>query len=392
MATIKLTPLFIRRFPDPINRNLNGNNYDIEHVIAICNAKDVPNNIPKEPNPRDQKTDRTIYKRVKESLLAEDDPTFLLKNKGITIIARKVIISDDKKEIDLIFSDQDGIVDGGHTYEIIQENKTDTPDNQFVKIEIITGLPDYLVEPIAEGLNTAVQVQQMSLSNLEGKFEWIKETLKDKPYYEHLAFKENQEGKFDARDIVAFMTLFNVDLYPEMTPDHPKVAYTTKAKCLLDYLDEKKSASFLKFKPILDDILNLHDYIQIHSHDLYNRKFKGKGRSLAFYKSRKRGKYSFVFMNEEGKFQLYDGALYPIMAALRFLVEQKPDSSEYSWKLGSFKKVLKFYDTVGGDLINITKNTSDSKGKNPNAIGKDDNHWAYLYQTVAYAFMKQQGK
>jgi len=392
MNTIKLSPFFIRRFPDPLNRILNDNNYDIEHVIAICQASDVPGNIPLEPNPRAQNIDRSIYRKVKDSLLAEDDPTFLLKNKGITIIARKAIMSDDKKEIDLILSDMDGIVDGGHTYKIILESKDICPDNQFVKIEIITGLPDYLVEPIAEGLNTAVQVQQMSLSNLEGKFDWIKEVLKKQSYFNQIAFKENEEGKFDARDIVALLTLFNIDLYPESVTVHPKAAYTSKSKCLLDFLDEKNKDSFKKLKPILGDILYLYDHIQINSHDLYNKKFKGKGGKLAFYRGRKRGSYSFIFLGAEGKYQLYDGALYPIMGAMRFLVEQKNGSQEYSWKLRSFKEVLSFYDSIGGDLINITKNTSDSKGRNPNAIGKDDNHWAYLYQTVAFAYMKKTSK
>lgn len=392
MKTITFYPTFIRRFPDPYNKIYNGEKHNIEHIITICNVKNIPHEIPKDPNPRSQNIDRAIYRTVKESLLNAADQTFLLKNKGITIIADDVIISEDKKEIKVIFSESDiipnGIVDGAHTYEIIKHNQEFAPDNQYVKLEIITGLPSYLIEPIAEGLNTAVQVQQMSLSNLEGKFEWIKETLENEPYFNQIVFKENENGKFDARDIVALMTLFNIDLYPEMSNDHPKIAYTSKAKCLSDFIDNVKYETFKKIRPLLADILQLYDYVNIKSIDLYNKKYKGKAGALAFYKTKKRGTFSFLFSGKEFDFKLYDGALYPIMASMRFLVEQKPSSTEFSWKLDSFNDVLKFYDKVGGELIKISKITSDGKGRNPNAIGKDDNHWAYLYQTVAFEFMR----
>lgn len=383
MKKTEIKPLFLRKFPDPINREDMSGEYDIEHILAICQANQLPDGIPLGPNPRAQNTDKTIYKKVKESLEAEEDPTFFLKNKGITILARKLVISDDKKTITVFFDEQDGIVDGGHTYRIIQDSVEKTPDNQYVKIEIITGLPDYFIEPIAEGLNTAVQVQQMSLSNLSKKFDWIKEAIADKHYASSIAWKENEEGKFDARDIVALMTLFNIDLYPEMTNEHPRTAYISKAKCLSDYLDPKKMKTFKKMIPILDDILKLHDYVQTRSNALYNKKYKGKGAALAFFRNRKRGKYQFIFLNEESKHQLYDGALYPILAALRFLVEKDKETGLYKWKVGSIEDVKKFYDKIGAELIKITKNTSDSKGKNPNAIGKDENHWAYLYKTVA---------
>ena len=63
---------------------------------------------------------------------------------------------------------------------------------------------------IAGGLNTSVQVQDMSLDNLEGLFEWIKDELKSEPYFERIAWKENQPGEFDARDIVSLLTKLNI--------------------------------------------------------------------------------------------------------------------------------------------------------------------------------------
>jgi hypothetical protein len=389
MLTVTITPDFVRRYPDPINFHENSEKFNIEHVIAVCKASELPGEIPLDPNPRNQKTDRSIYRKVKESLLSDSDPSFLLKNKGITLIAHSVEISDDKKSISIKFADGEGIVDGGHTYRIIQESINDCPPNQYVKLEILTGLPKYLNEAIAEGLNTAVQVQQMSLSNLAHKFDWIKDVLSDEPYSSEVIYREGDEGRFDVRDIVGFLTLFNTELFPENSSDHPKVAYISKAKCLELYLSNEES--YKKLQPILKDILLLSDYVHLNSHDLYNKKTGGKGRSLAFTQDRKRGEYTFIFANDKGKYRLFDGALYPILAAMRFLVEQK-ETGNFGWKLDSFDKVLRFYDSVGGDLMNITKNTSGDEGRNPNAIGKNDNHWAYLYQTVAFEFLRRKNQ
>jgi hypothetical protein len=303
------------------------------------------------------------------------------------MIANAVNYSDDKGTVEISFSDGQGIVDGGHTYEIILENKQECPDNQFVKFEILTGITDKaMAEAIAQGLNTAVQVQEMSLANLAGKFEWIKTLLKDTPYAGEIVYKENEKGQYDIREIVGLLTLFNKDEFDDTR--HPLKAYTSKAASLTLYTKPGGQVSYEKLKPLIKDILYLHDYIQLKARDLYNKKYQGKAASLAFYNTRKCGKHKLVFIDNECPSILYDGALYPILGAFRFLVEQKDGSDKYSWKPGSFKGVLKLFDQVGGDLIYITKNTSDSRGKNPNAVGKDENHWDNLYKTVALAYLQ----
>lgn len=386
MKTVTFKARFSRRFPDPLNREDQEGMDHIEHHILLCRATEIPSGIPTDPNPRAQKTDKTIYKRVRESLLMESDPTpsFHLKNKGITILAQSLEYLGDKESVEIKFEEGDGIVDGAHTYTIILENQKECSADQYVKIEAITGLPKFMTEPIAEGLNTAVQVQQMSLANLGKKFQWIEETLKDEPYATKIAYKENEDGEFTIREIVSLLTLFNIDRYPDES-NHPKVAYISKEKSLEEYLDNE--ASYKKLRPIVKDILSLYDYIQLHARKLYNEEYKGKGGALAFYQTRKRGKYILTFSEEQTESKLFDGALYPILGAFRFLVEEDPKEHVYRWKIGSLAGVIKFFNKIGGSLIYVTKNTSDNRGKNPNAIGKDDGHWDNLYKTVAYAYV-----
>ena len=199
--TLRFFPEISRRFPDPLKMGSNGEKLNIEHHLLISSVKKIPDNIPTEPNPRDQNTDKLVYKKVKESLLNEDDLTFHLKNKGITIIADSVRYHDEGKEkyYEVIFSDGTGIVDGGHTYKIIQDNKEECPDNQFVKIEILSGVNKDLSDDIAQGLNTSVQVTLASLSNLEGRFAWISDALKNESYHTEISYKENQDGEYSIR-------------------------------------------------------------------------------------------------------------------------------------------------------------------------------------------------
>lgn len=108
---------------------------------------------------------------------------------------------------------------------------------------------------------------------------------------------------------------------------------------------------------------------------------------IGVYEGKKKGQ-KFLFMQTEHTYRLYDGALYPILGALRFLVEKKKGDTTYSWRLDSLDKVKKFYDEIAPKLLTTTYNTSLALGRKPNAIGKNDNHWEQLYQTVELHYLR----
>lgn len=378
---------YSRRFPDPLNKSTNGDVLNIEHHILLSSAIDVPPGISKAPNPRVQRTDKGIYKKVRESLDNYDDLSFHLKNKGITILAHHVEYSEDKKLVDIFIGDGDGIVDGAHTYQIILEAQDEgtCPEGQYIKFEVLTGIPQNMASEITGGLNTAVQVDDASLMNLEGKFDWVKEILKDTEYGDQISYKQNEQREYDIREILGLMTLFNVNKFPYTDGKQPKDAYVSKAKCLEFYQDD--TDSFVMLKPILKEILYLHDYVHIQSRERYNEKMGGRAAGMkGVYATKKRGTYKYIFMGEERNYRLYDGTLYPMLGAMRFLVEQKPGEKFYSWKLKSFNKVLSFFDEVAPDLVTTTYNISLTYARKPNPVGKDDNHWDNMYKTVALHF------
>ena len=205
-----------------------------------------------------------------------------------------------------------------------------------------------------------------------------------------IAYKQNQAAAYDVRDIVGLMTLFNVNKFSDSK--HPREAYVSKAKCLDMYLEDPDSYKMLK--PILKDILYLHDYVHIKAKERYNSEKGGKAGAMkgVYTDKRKRGKSRLYFMDEETDQTLYTGTLYPILGALRFLVEHKPGENEYSWKPGSFEKVKKIFNDIAPELVTTTYNTSQNFGNKPNAVGKDENHWDNLYKTVALHYLSHYSK
>lgn len=382
---------FARRIPDPTVPNA-------ERHVMFVRVLDVPDGLPKDPNPRAQKIDRLIYREVGKHLLNEEGTanTFHLKNKGITLIAEKVQRrSDDEHVYEVTFGSGHGIVDGGHTYEILRANRESIEDrngsdgdgdeiDQFVKFEIVTGLTEDLVPEIAGGLNTAVQVQAMSLADLGEEFAWIKDTIKNESYVDQIAFRENEQRAYDARDVIMLLDLFNITHFPNTGDEYPTRAFSSKAAVLKAYLDDRREhggSEYEKLQPILKDILVLHDTISSEARDLHNKANAGKAGKLVFMETRARGKFEFPFIGKEGSHRLLRGALFPMLGAFRWMVEEN-GAGEIHW-IGGFDDVLALWREIGGEMMKATQATSLELARNPNQVGKSRNHWANLHSTVA---------
>lgn len=80
-------------------------------------------------------------------------------------------VGEDTYEIKI--RDGEGIVDGGHTYEIIckAQSADNIPEDQHVDVQIRTGVADNLMTEISAGLNTGIAVKHHSIANLDGKYD-----------------------------------------------------------------------------------------------------------------------------------------------------------------------------------------------------------------------------
>lgn len=384
--TVLLSSSFSRTFPDPIP--------GIKRHVILMRAIDIPQDIPLDPNPRKQNIDLGVYSDVRSSLRDSIDSSFHLKNKGITIVAEKVTHDDKKNEFRIILRDGEGIVDGGHTYKIILEAIDDgeCPAEQYVRVEVITGLAAGDIVDIARGLNTAVQVQEHSLANLDGKFEWIKARLSSETYADKIAYKQNEKLAFDVREIIGIMSAF---VHP-----NPKMAYTSKAACLSFFLEEEKKGTrslYRQLENILPDLLCLYDYVQVAAKVLYNQSKKDNGSigraggMTGVFESRAGKKmFNFVFMNTEAEYRMHSGVLYPILGSLANLLEDK--NGQKTWRFGGFDKAKEIFNSVAVNLVENTYQKSVTYGRKPNAVGKDASHWEALSNIVGRAVLIEENK
>jgi hypothetical protein len=364
-----------RRFPDPVF----GSTHNINRYVLFVSARDVPKGLPFDPNARIPNINRRVYKDLERSLLNQlgEPGSFHLKHKGITLVADKVEQRDGRYVVTV--AKGQGILDGGHTYELVTMDRDDElPEAQFIKFEILTDIPSEWIPEIAGGLNTSVQVQQMSLDNLAGEFDWVKSELKGEPYFGEIAWRENEAGEFDARDIIAILTCFNIDLFPNDEDQHPVAAYEKKSIALK--LFEDNPDTYKRLRPLLKEILSLHDIIRFESQELWNAA-GGKYGNLAFVEKRERGRYAFPFISKSSEFRLTTGALYPILASFRWMIEESPKKN-LKWR-GGYKQVYARWRASGDELLRIVGQSSTELGRNPNAIGRSRSLWTSLHGKVA---------
>ena len=377
--TMKVKQNTFRKIDDPFE---NGKS---KKYIFYVKVDDVADDIPMGTNPRDQNTKTSVAIAIKESL-ESNDGYFHLKNRGIVLSADSVVYNNRTEEVTITFTDTlvHGDIDGGHTYKIICDHKGENLD-QYVQFEVMTGVED-IIDQLAEARNTSVQVDEKSMAELQKHFEPIKEALEGMPFFNRIAFKQNQVTKddetgknnkmIDARDIVAIITMFDTERYSKI--NHPTLAYSSKAKMLEYYLEDPEK--YRRFINIIPDIFDLFDAIETDFADAYNaaggrygrKKFAGYKDGAVIGKSK--------FGMSEIKYRVPDGLVYPTLAAFRSMVKYNDKSDKYEWDRGL--NPIDIWNTCKQDLATKIMSFAADIGDNPNTVGKNANIWSLAYMTV----------
>lgn len=378
-----------RKIPNPYYLESNGAVKSPEMYIMICDVKDVPDNIPMDTNPREQKLTTNVAKKIRNCLNNTLDRNFYLLNRGILLSAESVQYDNKNDTARIIFSDPNvhGNVDGGHTYKIIKEvcDALEYGD-QYVKIEVLANVEDMFQE-LAAARNTSVQVQDKSIAELYQKFNIIKDAIKDEPYANDVYFKENEEGRIDVSDVVAILNLFNLDRYAHGPKDTAIVSYNAKKACIDNYIKnydmygETMDNPYVKMKKIIPGIFALYEHLERNIGKYYSQAVKNGlyGRTVGVaYKKENADPFKSKFMNQDMKYATPNGFLYPIIGAFRALVEVGEDGY-YTWKK---MHPITLLDQIGPELVLAVVDMSRELGNNPNATGKNKTIWQNLYMTV----------
>lgn len=367
---------------------------EIEKHYMLVRAVDMPDGIRKDANAREATgLNRRVYKDVQKSLIADQGSSgiFDLKNKGIVILADSVRkIGDDVYEIQI--NDGQGIVDGGHTYEIIcnAQHSSTIPEDQYVEVQVRTGVPSDLITEISSGLNTGIAVKAHSIANLDGKYEWIKEELQTAKYFKRIAWRESDDGDYDVRDLISVLEVMNVIDFPNEGGTHPIAAYEAtnrvaeKFSADADKNDQyPDNSTYRRLRPILREALFLFDLIRRDFRDVYNGQKLGNAGALDIMEKASSDKtFDFPFAGlEPSPFRLTKGALYPLFAAFRNKVRINNASGLAEWE-GGFQSVLELWKTCQVELVTQTQAAIKDYGRKPDILGKSRGHWNNVHKTV----------
>jgi hypothetical protein len=339
-------------------------------------------------NVRDPKLTGAVPEAIRASVRDKQD-LFAFMNRGIVLSVESAQFDNKTYQLTLGLRDPSlhGLLDGGHTYNIVQEETEALEFPQYVRVEILEGFKSEDISDLVEARNTSNQVRDQSLLNLTGEFEKLKKALSKAPYADQIAYKEyevlsNGEPKpIDVRDIIAILTAFEREHFDDKT--HPINAYRSKAACLHHFSGNTKS--YQKIYPLAADILELYDLIQLNLPELYNKARKGKFGHLTgvtTYKGKHRARLHFI--GKDSKYGVPAGFTYPILGAFRALLEEK--GGRYVW--GKELDPRQMLANGLGETLADTIGNYALDARNPSKTGKSPLVWQACYQAARVEYLE----
>jgi len=431
-VVIKMNSKYTRKLPDPTDRN-------IQHYTILVNAKDLinaydPYGSPSKPiifpslNVRGSENKaKGVYRDTKASLVT-DDGRFHLLNRGIVVLASTCVVSANDT-VTLTFQEGafGGIIDGGHTYSITQDavKEKASLSRQYVRLDVVTGIEkeDDIVD-IVESRNSSMQVKTVSILELNGGFNWLKDQLKEHGLSEMvdgIGYDENSKKSVHIQDLIRQLAMFN----PEHIKDHgnAKRIYSGKARALELYEDDIKPGgpkTFLALSKILPEVLSVIDEVAATS--FFVDKAQGLGRPgpkpaihkihvpydnlLLFSKLKTSDPYvrsifkkktegdclvpEFVTVSQDlikkTNYSIHDSINYPILYAIGRLVKMG-EGGFYKWQY-SFDRVQKIIRRALPELIAESKERIEKSGGNIMIVGRDEETYKEFKRIIGSVDLK----
>lgn len=392
MSLLKASCTHFTRLPNPFQESKNIKNYfaviDVNDLFDFSDWRTL--------NVRDPKEHGTVPEAIRDSL--RENEIFFLMNRGITITAESAQFDNQKNLLTLEFTDKQlhGLLDGGHTFLQIQHYRESTGQqllpNQYVKVEIITGLDRDQVIDVVEARNTSNQVKQTSLEELRGTFKDLQDAIKKERYADLIAYKETEmmkanDGSLVAKpisvlDVLTCLTCFDVDEFTDQKHPHNKA--THKNAVLEHFATHADGGRWDAYYPILPDILKLWDATWKYFRECYN-KTGGKFMGWKWVKEHPRKKKPLYFLGGEVDYSFPESIRLPILAAFRCAIQKK--DGVYQWK-DNFNPVEFFQKVAGARLTKAVVDALD-EAKDVTRMTRTESVWAMCYMTLENALMKE---
>ncbi len=376
------TRSFNRLYAEP--RTDDPSQRELRRYYAVVPISDIPSEWANwlEVNARDS-TDKGKVPTAIRTTLSDKPEWFAAYNRGLTVVGTLVNWDNKTNQLILEFDSHEfhGVLDGGHTlHAILDDRERLGGEHQagFCNIEIFTGLDESEIPSVVEARNTSKQVASKSLMNLDGSFEGLKHAIGSKASL--ISWKENEDGQFDVREVVAILTALDPSTSAEGA--QPVVAYSGKEACLKRL--KANPEAFEKLYGIAGDALEMWDAIQYYLPDQYNKKGPEPGNSG---KGGKFGRLTGIqtieskpkqlpFIGKTTNYNVPTGYIYPVISAFRAMLEER----DGMWVWGKGINPLQLTkEGVAADIFIRSVRDSINNFRNPNRIGKDSATWTTAY-------------
>jgi len=354
-------------------------NDEVTTYYTWVNFRDLPDKLPLEVNPRKPKMNTSVAKQLIAAVI-NPDSDFDINNRGIVITAKSFKFHTTNNTVDLDLDDDEsryGILDGGHTYTAIIQNRDKLPEkfDKYVKLEIIMG-ENLDVLALADARNTSAQVSDIALFELDSKFEIVKNAIKNESYHDDVAFKDFDNKRIPVVELLKLMFGFNIKRYPDDS-GAPVSAYSGKAVVFKDYKAEYETADniYEKLVDILPKLVELYEKIQEELPEKYmeyKREEGKKGKFGALRGVETNGTYATLFNQKPLQYEISIGFILPIFGAFRALLTDKENHVEWV-----FDPIM-IWEKAG---VRLVQNTFDTD-TNPQQVGKSKTLWQSNYRIV----------
>ena len=375
----------VRTMASPYRRNEKDETTNETIYYLLVNMKDLPEGIPLDVNPRIPKMTTNVAKRL-VAAVTEPETDFYINNRGIVISAKSFSFNSADSEVTIDIGDQDeendkfsyGILDGGHTYTAIMQNRDKIPADleKYVRIEVITNVVN--ITRLSDARNTSVQVSDIALFNLEDSFEDVRKAIAGESYAGDIAYKDNENKPINISELLRLMYAFDIKKYPD-DKQAPTQSYAFKAQVFKRYKEMYDSPFYRSLTKQLPTLVKLYDLIEQEVSSKYNEYKKDLGFSQPHFGNVKGVEYvergtETAFLKQKTMYNVSAGYIYPIFGAFRSLLRFDDEKGIVSWLFDP----IEIWNEVGASIVQNTFETSN----NPQLAGKDKQLWLSNYRIV----------
>lgn len=364
------------------DKNQNGDFETLYYILV--NMKDLPKKIPLDVNPREPKMSTNVAKGLINAV-KEPENDFYINNRGIVISAKSFSYDPTKSTVTIDLGDQNsdndkyqyGILDGGHTYTAIMQERENIPDNldKYVRLEVITNVTN--ITRLSDARNTSAQVSDIALFNLDGKFDDITQAIKGQPYEKDIAYKDHEKKDIHVSEFLRLMFAFDILKFPDDN-SAPVQSYSGKAQVFKRYKDAYNLDFYKALIKEIPKIVELYDTIECELPSMYIEYKKDLGTSSPRFGSVRgidnKNDAKSYFLKNQISYSISSGYIYPIFGAFRSIMTYDEKNHQIKWLFDP----IEIWKEVGKSLAQNTFETST----NPQFAGKDKQLWLSNYRIV----------